>query len=308
MAPTFVKIFAFMLAVVGIYAWVGQLLPQFEEHPPKKRVISVQTPADELVAIGQELARGKGGCLVCHKDAETGNVRGPDLRQAGPKAGTRKPGMSAGDYLLESLLKPGEYLVPGFPNMMPPANKPPANLSMAEVKAVIAYLQSLGGGEPAVRVLAEDLAQANTTPRNRGTQVPPLPLPGPQHRGRAAMEKFGCIACHKVAGEGGAVGPELTKSAANREPRELLAKIANPKSWTVPGYPAGLMPAGDALPEGELHEIVAYLASLAGKDYSATGAASPWSHEGVRLGLVIFLFNAAMLIALAIAGRRERAA
>lgn len=295
MARSFARIFAFMLAVVGLYAWIGQLLPQFEEHPPKKRVITVQTPPDELVAIGQELTRGKGGCLVCHKDAESGNVRGPDLRQAGPKAGTRKPGMSAGDYLLESLLKPGEYLVPGFPNMMPPANRPPANLNMAEVKAVIAYLQSLGGGEPSVKVLAEDLVQANAAAK-------------PQHRGRAAMEKFGCIACHKVAGEGGAVGPELTNSAANRDPRELLVKITNPKSWTVPGYPAGLMPAGDALPEGELHEIVGYLASLAGKDYSATGAASPWSHEGVRLGLVIFLFNAAMLIALAIAGRRDRAA
>jgi mono/diheme cytochrome c family protein len=295
MARSFARIFAFMLAVVGIYAYVGQLLPQFEEHPPQKRVITVQTPPDELVAIGQELTRGKGGCLVCHKDAETGNVRGPDLRQAGPKAGTRKPGMSAGDYLLESLLKPGEYLVPGFPNMMPPANRPPANLNMAEVKAVIAYLQSLGGGEPAVKVLAEDLAQANAAAK-------------PQHRGRAAMEKFGCIACHKVAGEGGTVGPELTKSAANRDPRELLAKIINPKVWTVPGYPAGLMPAGAALPEGELHEIVGYLANLAGKGYSATGAASPWSHEGVRLGLVVFLFNAAMLIALAIAGRRDRAA
>ena len=77
MARTFARIFAFMLAVVGIYAYVGILLPQFEEHPPKKRVITVQTPPDELVAIGQELTRGKGGCLVCHKDAETGNVRGP---------------------------------------------------------------------------------------------------------------------------------------------------------------------------------------------------------------------------------------
>lgn len=295
MAWTYARIFAFMLAVVGMYAYVGQLMPQFEEHPPKKRVISVQTPPAELVTIGQELARGKGGCLVCHKDAETGNERGPDLRQAGPKAGTRKAGMSAGDYLLESLLKPGEHLVPGFPNMMPPANSSPANLSMAEVKAVIAYLQSLGGGEPAVTILAADLVQANSAAK-------------PQHRGRAAMEKFGCVACHKVAGEGGVVGPDLTHSATNRDPRELLAKITDPKVWTVPGYPAGLMPAGDALPEGELHEIVGYLASLAGKGYSATGAASPWSHEGVRLGLVIFLFNAAMLIALMLARRHERAA
>ena len=81
MARTFARILAFMLAVVGIYAYIGQLMPQFEEHPPRKRLITVQTPPDELVAIGQELTRGKGGCLVCHKDAEPGNVRGPALRQ-----------------------------------------------------------------------------------------------------------------------------------------------------------------------------------------------------------------------------------
>ena len=80
--------------------------------------------------------------------------------------------------------------------------------------------------------------------------------------------------------------------------------------WTAPGYPAGVMPAGlgRAIPAGDLHEVVAFLAGLSGKSYSPTGAASPWSHEGVRLGLVVLAFNLGMLGAVALAARFERRA
>ncbi|HET8577356.1 MAG TPA: c-type cytochrome [Methylomirabilota bacterium] len=289
--PTLLKIAAFALAIVGIYAYVGQLVPQFEEHPPAKQVITARMTPDELAAAGQELLRGKGGCLVCHKDSERGNERGPDLRQAAARAATRKPGMAAEAYLIESLVTPDAFLVPGYPKMMPPAIKPPASLSMAEVKAVVAYLQALGGGEVTVRVSPEDVVLTKTA--------------GPAHRGREVMAERGCLGCHKVQGEGGTVGPDLTRAAATREPRELLRKIVDPTTWTTPGYPPGIMPAtfGATIPEGDLHEIVGYLASLSGKAYSATGAASPWSHEGVRLGIVILVFNLGMLLALAVAAR-----
>lgn len=294
MKTTFAKIFAFMLAVVGLYAYVGQLVPQFEEHPPAKKVITPQAPPQELASIGQELLRGKGGCLICHKDAESGNERGPDLRQAAGKAATRKPGTGTEAYLIESLVTPDAFLVPGYPKMMPPALKPPANLSMAEVKAVVAYLQSLGGVEPTVKVMAEDVAAVKVA--------------GPVHRGRTLMNHYGCIGCHKLEGEGGEIGPELTKVAASREPEEILHKIVEPSAWTTSGFAAGIMPAelGRSIPEGERHEIVAYLAGLSGKGYSATGAASPWSHEGVRLGLVILVFNLGMIGALAVTGRRGK--
>ena len=88
-----------------------------------------------------------------------------------------------------------------------------------------------------------------------------------------------------------------------------MKKMLDPSAWTTPNYPAGIMPAdlGKTIPEGDRHEIIAYLMGLSGKSYSPTGAASPWSHEGVRLGLVILVFNLAMLAALAIAGRRRAA-
>jgi mono/diheme cytochrome c family protein len=297
MSNTFFKVFAFVVATVSGYAYVGQLVPQFEEHPPQKKVITPDTPQEELVASGQEILRGKGGCLVCHKDQERGNDRGPDLRQTAGKAATRKPGMAAEAYLVESLVNPDAFLVEGYPKMMPPSMKPPANLSMAEVKAVVAYLQSLGGAEVTVKVEAADVAAEKKAA-------------GPVHRGKALMMDQGCIGCHKVTegqmSEGGEVGPELTRVAERIEPMRIAQKIADPKLWTAEGFQAGLMPPRPDIPEGDRQEIAAYLAGLSGKNYSPTGAASPWSHEGVRLGVVIAAFNIVMLLVLAWARAREK--
>lgn len=296
MKITFLKIFAFLLAVVSTYAYVGQLVPQFEEYPPAKKVITIETPPQELATIGEEILRTKAGCLICHKVTEAGNERGPDLRQAAGKAATRKPGMAAEAYLFESITQPEVFLVPGYPKMMPSALKPPANLNLAEIKSVIAYLQSLGGAEITARVLPEDITAAKAS--------------GPVHKGKELMGQYGCVACHKVEGEGGEIGPDLTKVGANRTPEELLNKIVNPAAWTAPGFKPGIMPAnfGETIAEGERQEIVAYLVGLSGKSYSATGAASPWSHEGMRLGIIILIFNLGMLAVLAIAARREKKA
>lgn len=295
MGGTFLKVFAFVLLVVGVYAYVGQLIPQFEEHPPKKRTIAPATAPADLVAIGEELLHGKGGCLICHKITEKGNDRGPDLRQAAAKAPTRRPGMTAAAYLLESILQPGAYLVPGYPNIMPPATKPPANLTVAEVKAIVAYLQALGGATPSVAIEAEDLA-------------PERVAAGPTPRGRALFESHGCVACHALAGEGGTLGPDLATVATRRSAAELMQKIANPRAWTTPGYEAGIMPADLAsqIPERDRREIVAYLVGLAGKKPETPALAALWSYEGVRLGVVVFLFNAGLLLTLALARRRER--
>ncbi|MBF0623182.1 MAG: cytochrome c [Magnetococcales bacterium] len=290
---TFLRIFVFVLLVVGIYAYVGQLVPQFEEHPPKKKVITAQTGRKELVAIGQELLRGKGGCLICHKDSETGNTRGPDLRQAAVHAPTRRPGLDGEAYLLESLRDPEAFLVEGYPKMMSSALKPPANLTPAEVKAVVAYLQSLGGVEVSTVVTEDDAAQSQRAAKA-------------VHRGRALMDQHACTGCHKVEGEGGDAAPDLTRVAERHPPAELLRKLNDPAAWTAPGFDAGIMPSFAEIPEGDRQEIVAYLAGLSGIAYSATGAASPWSHEGVRLGMIILIANILMLTALAWARRRER--
>jgi hypothetical protein len=64
----------------------------------------------------------KYGCGACHKH-EKGGIAGaiaPDLTHIGTVGATRKPGMSARDYIRESILTPTAFVVPGMPPIMPP--------------------------------------------------------------------------------------------------------------------------------------------------------------------------------------------
>jgi putative heme-binding domain-containing protein len=47
-------------------------------------------------------------------------------------------------------------------------------------------------------------------------------------RGRRVFAAAGCFACHTVAGEGGALGPDLTGIAARLAPRDLLGALLEP--------------------------------------------------------------------------------
>ncbi len=139
-----------VLVIVGttaFYTYLGQIVPQEEAHPPPPVLIDAEMTTEELVAVGAELAQaqGKGKCLgSCHTIGQSGPLRFPDLDGIGQRAATRVEGLSAVEYLAESLYEPAAYIVPGYPNQMQPMNQPPINLSDDEIKAVIAWLQSLG--------------------------------------------------------------------------------------------------------------------------------------------------------------------
>lgn len=80
------------------------------------------------------------GCFLCHVVEGTGGTRGPDLSHTASKAGERRPGMSAEEYLKESLLDPGAYVVSSYDNIMPPMAR---QLSSEQLDDLIAYLMSL---------------------------------------------------------------------------------------------------------------------------------------------------------------------
>jgi mono/diheme cytochrome c family protein len=143
--PVTVKIGVLTVVTTAFYAMVGQLVPQKEVHPPAETALSEDMSEDEFLAAGLEIMEGKGLCFTCHTVGQAGALRFPDLDGIGVTAAERIEGMSAVDYLAQSLYEPDVYIVPGFNPGMPVMDKPPVGLTDEEILAVIAYLQSMGG-------------------------------------------------------------------------------------------------------------------------------------------------------------------
>ncbi len=83
------------------------------------------SPAGELassgeVDLGMEVFAGSGGCGACHTvEGVSAGVVGPDLTYIGSEAADRIPGMSAEDYLTESITNPEAFIAEGVERAMP---------------------------------------------------------------------------------------------------------------------------------------------------------------------------------------------
>jgi disulfide bond formation protein DsbB len=280
----FLRIVGFVVLIDLFYMGIGRLyLSQSEEHPPVELQITVETDDDTLVAMGETLLENKGGCLLCHKITEVGNTRGPDLRGIGSRADLRRTGMIAEAYLTESLLEPGAFVVAEFAtaggeSIMPAADRPPADMSPTEIKALVAYLQSLGG-EITVQITAQDVAAAEA----RKAEKPP---PTSTHPGFALLGAKGCVACHDVTDETRRVGPPLTSVSLRLSAAEIRESIVDPDAVIAEGYAKGLMLQNfaETLSDEELDQLVGYLSG-------EVGLAERLAHPGVHLLLFILLFN-----------------
>src|SRR3989475_12237208 len=130
--PVGVKASVFAVLIMGPYRYSANPTPQIESRPPRE--LSLEggnvTPA-QLVKAGEEIFKTKGTCEICHRIGQAG-TRAPDLAGVGSRAATRKPGMTAKAYLIESLIQPGAFIVPGYPPIMPAGRKPPIGLNPPE--------------------------------------------------------------------------------------------------------------------------------------------------------------------------------
>jgi mono/diheme cytochrome c family protein len=275
--PVTLKVSAFALFVMGSYTWYANSIPQIESKPPEE--LSLEggnvTP-EQLVAAGEKIFREKGQCTTCHAIGRPGG-RGPDLAGVGARAATRKPGMTASKYLVESLLAPGAFLTPNFPDIMPKIDRPPIGLNRSELWATVAYLESQGG---TVAVKLDDVP-ATAGAQAAGGGAATVELPGDPKAGQAVFAGKGtCIACHKAGSVGASpVGPDLSNIGASQTVEYIMAKILDPKSkGVVSGFPAGVMPPtfGQMLTAKEYLDLVAFLMTLKGAA-AAPPAAAPKS-------------------------------
>jgi mono/diheme cytochrome c family protein len=101
---------------------------------------TAEPPASEPVARGRQVYQAL-RCGSCHEPNLFGQRVGPPLDHIGTVAATRRPGMSAEDYIRESILEPGAYVVPGYQDSMPRGLG--RDLSPTDLDALVAYLGSL---------------------------------------------------------------------------------------------------------------------------------------------------------------------
>lgn len=94
----------------------------------------------DTALVGATLFQAK-GCASCHDgpDTSSGFFGFPSLKNATEWAGDRRPGMSAAEYLAESMRTPSVFISPEFRSGFGPG-MPDLNLDEAEIVALVAYL------------------------------------------------------------------------------------------------------------------------------------------------------------------------
>jgi ferredoxin len=110
-------------------------------------LIALDLPPAPGAELGAELFSSSGfgqnlGCEVCHSLNPGERLVGPSLAGIGVVAAERVPGMSAEEYLLESIVDPDAYTVEGFPvgQMLQDYED---RLTPAELEGLVAYLMTL---------------------------------------------------------------------------------------------------------------------------------------------------------------------
>jgi len=257
MRRPFLGVVVFTVAVVLAIVAVGELITRVSGEGGR-RAAAVITAGNITPEAGESVFWGKGKCSTCHAVGSRGNaIRGPNQGPSGPLGipigaraeerarerakATGKP-YTATDYLVESLLDPGAYVVQGFKNEMPDPMRPPIRLSADEVRAVLVYLQSLGGTADlaAVKLPAGAEAKAAAVAEEWSPYIA-----GDVKKGEKlffdADSNAACGKCHKVGERGGDVGPELTTVAGTRDPRFIIEAVLDPSKVIASGYEAVLI-------------------------------------------------------------------
>lgn len=110
---------------------------------------------------------------------------------------------------------------------------------------------------------------------------------GPVEKGEALFRGLGCLACHKIKGEGSNLGPDLNGVYGRLEELTtgekitvtedyLIESIVNPIAKAVKGFPPGLMPpAYSGLPKEDLNNLVAFIKSLPAAEEKKSLVAAP---------------------------------
>ncbi len=250
---TNLKVLFVALAVVGFYTMVAHVIPQLESEVPESLDLSGDVSPEALVAAGERVYNGAGGCTACHGLG----TRAPHLLTdhagqgaIGARCGEREPGKDCKTYLWEAMTAPGAYLVAGFENIMPDMRR---QLPEDQIWAVIAFLESLGGE---VTVTGADFASATSpTPATAALSTTTDP--------RALLQEHACLGCHAMDGAGPPIGPSFDGIGRRLTADGIRRAILDPNAEVSKGFEqfAGTMPQtfGQQLSAQQLEAMVQFL-------------------------------------------------
>jgi putative heme-binding domain-containing protein len=247
------KVFVFMLIVLGAFLWVGYEITRLTGGEKQAAAVVEITPEG-----GEALYWGKGRCFTCHSVGDRGSaVRGPNHGQFGEKfaepMGARalaraeerseKTGQefTAVDYLVESLADPGAYVVEGYKNEMAVVYAPPISLNLVEIKAVVAFLLSLGGD---LDMEAVDGAPSEVSEGFYNKIAAAAAAGGGDPSAGEVVYEDNCIECHGIGGEGEEMGPDLA-GIADKGLKFISESILEPAKTITPGFETFVVVAED---------------------------------------------------------------
>jgi ubiquinol-cytochrome c reductase cytochrome b subunit len=261
----------------------------FEESPGGGAVAAAgAASSDPMVAHGQTLFTAQ-GCAGCHGAAGAG-ASAPTL----VGVATKLPGAQ-----LENVLQhPNAAMIAG--------HMPPVNASGPELKALVAYLGTLGsppanapsdssagssppapdtavaGGTTPAPAAPAGTAVPSPAPAGPPAAVPPAagakpvagqPASASNASGSHLFEQRGCVACHGTGGVGGRVGT-MSTLIAGQSSAHVAQLLAAPDAKMKAG---GMQPTTGS--PAELSAIAAYLKTLGSastaKEPAAASAAKP---------------------------------
>ena len=121
--------------------------------------------------------------------------------------GGRGPNLAAGQFYHGST---DADLLRNISDGIPGTEMPGIFFSPDRVRQIVAYLRSLNAAG--------------------------APPPGDARHGAELFRSRGCPQCHRVNGEGGRLGPDLTRAGAARSPAFLRQSLVDPTAYVDPRY------------------------------------------------------------------------
>jgi mono/diheme cytochrome c family protein len=262
---TNLRVVLVVLGTLALYTLIANKIPQVQSEVPQTLTLGPNVTPEQLVAAGERIYNGPGGCTACHGlGTRAPNLLSDEKGQGpiGARCGKREAGRTCKQYLFESLDNPTAYIVSGYQPIMPVMTR---QLPPPQIWAVIAFLESQGG---TVDVTAADIPAATSSPPGSGGAgsggAGSGGIAGGSTDPMAIFRAAGCVGCHRIGAEGGNVGPDLTHVGARRTAESIRAKILDPASSTAKGYErfVGIMPKnfGTMLSAAQFEALVRFLA------------------------------------------------